>query len=78
MEEIIYSEIKRASARTVRNCIGSGLEEESEDSEYFACYSASGFLMLLQRRISEGIQESPQSYAGKTSNALLKFIRPAE
>lgn len=46
------------------------------ESEFFARYSAGGFLMLLHCWIAEGMKETPESYAEKVSSALLKFIQP--
>ena len=75
-EEMLYHEIRRASADVVRNRIGYNLEKEDMDPVYFACYSTGGFLMLLHQWISDGMQELPEEYAKKVSCALLKFIRP--
>lgn len=76
LEELLYSEIRRASDTVVRGRIGGRMEGKGEEIACFAAYSAGGFLMLLHRWIADGMEEPPQSYARRTSEALLTFIRP--
>lgn len=75
VEEMIYHEISLASTKVVKErMVNSGGSEE--EKEYFACYSAGGFLMLLRRWIEEGMTDAPELYAEKVSGAILKYIRP--
>lgn len=50
---------------------------EMIEGEFFARYSAGGFLMLLHCWIAEGMQEAPEAYAEKISGALRIFIQSA-
>lgn len=77
MEEMLFSEIGRVSPAVVRKRIGSDRLKKLPESEFFARYSAGGFLMLLHCWIAEGMQEAPKAYAEKISGALRIFIQPA-
>ncbi len=74
LEELLYHEIRQASADVVRSRIGDNPKKEDSELEYFACYSAGGFLMLLDRWISDGMQEPPEEYAREVGSALSKFM----
>lgn len=74
LEEMLYHEIRCAAVAVVSNRTGDSISGGDEDMEYFACYSTGGFLMLLDRWVSNGMKESPQVYAENVSSALLKFI----
>ncbi len=72
--EMFYYEISRASADVIRGRIA-GREDMSMDGiEYFADYSAGGFVLLLQRWVAEGMKEPPLQYAKAVSESLVKFI----
>ncbi len=75
VEEMIYHEISLASTKVVKERMGNSSGNE-EEKEYFACYSAGGFLMLLRRWVEEGMTEPPEVYAKKVGGAILKFLSP--
>lgn len=77
LDEMLYFELGRASRTVIKTRIGSGGDWKNDrEMEYFADYSAGGFLLLLQRWIAEGMEGPPDQYAQAVSQALLKFISP--
>lgn len=76
MDEMLYYEIARASVDVVTKRMEKSPEKTMSEIEYFAAYSSGGFLLLLQRWIMTGMQETPEEYARAVGEALLKFVRP--
>ena len=74
LEELLYGRIRRAAAEVVRKRVEDETLKEDEELNCFACYSAGGFLMLLDCWIKDGMKEKPEEYAGKVGRILLKFI----
>lgn len=76
LDKMLYYEISRFSVEVVKDRMGE-VRIEEEAVECFAAYSAGGFILMLQHWIDGGMQGTPEEYARKISNALLKFIRPS-
>ena len=71
---MLYYEMSRVSAKVVRGRMGNRTLSEHNGLQYFADYSAGGFINLLYGWIRSGMQEEPEAYAEKVSEAVLKVI----
>lgn len=74
LDDVLYYEISRTSTEVVKKRMDDGNLKNDLDMEFFAGYSAGGFLNLLHRWIADGMQEAPEKYAESVSKALLRFI----
>lgn len=75
MDEMLFYEISRVSVDVVKKRMEGSEHKDVSEIEYFASYSTGGFILLLQRWILSGMRETPEQYAEKISEALLKFIK---
>lgn len=73
MDTMLYHELCCTSINVIKSRIK---KQNIRGLEYFADYSAGGFILLLQHWIVNGMQELPEQYAKTVSEALLQFIRP--
>lgn len=78
VDELLYYEISRASAKVVRGRIDRNECKNVDGLWYFAQYSAGGFILLLCQWIQAGMNETPEEYAENISRALLEFVKPRE
>lgn len=74
LEEMLYYEISCASAEVIRERIRDERLKEDSAAEYFADYSAGGFILLLRRWVEAGMQALPGQYAEAVCDALLKYM----
>jgi len=75
MDDMLYYELSRASWEVVRKRIGSEMLRCDPKAEYFATYSAGGFLNLLHRWILEGMQGTAEEYAENVRESLLAYLK---
>lgn len=75
MDGMLYYEISQVSADVIKGRIAGREDKDMEGVEYFADYSAGGFILLLQRWIAGGMNEPPLQYAEIVSESLLKFTK---
>lgn len=75
LDDVLYYELSRASMEVVEKRIGSREDKSAPGLEYFASYSAGGFLNLLHRWVMDGMRETPEKYAEKVREALLRYMR---
>lgn len=76
LEAMLNYEISRVSEKIVKARISCEEVKYEQDMRFFAYYSTGGFILLLQRWITEGMREKPEQYAQKVSTAILKFMKP--
>lgn len=74
--EMLYYEISCVSEDIVRKRMAYGAAD-GQEVQFFAYYSAGGFLLLLHHWIMEEMRETPDLYAQRVSRSVLRFIRPA-
>lgn len=75
MEDQLYCRLRRAASEVIKVRIGNSRLQEMPEMKYFADYSAGGFVNLLCAWIENGMEEPPEVYARKVSDAICMFIR---
>lgn len=76
LDDMLYYGIIRGSMEVMKKRIGDEKLRKMSELEYFADYSAGGFINLLYRWILSGMKENPEEYAASVSRAILQFVRP--
>ena len=74
LDTMLYSEMIRASSEVVEQRAGSEAMTDMPGLEYFADYSAGGFINLLRSWVAGGMRETADEYAKRVSAALLTVM----
>lgn len=77
LDEMLYGQISRSSLEVVRSRMAGnerGKLGNREGIEYFAAYSAGGFVNLLRQWVDGGMKETPEEYGRKVGEALGRFF----
>lgn len=74
LDTMLYCEMSGAASEIVRQRIGSEAMKEQPGLEYFAEYSAGGFINLLRSWVADGMRETADEYAERVSTALLTVM----
>lgn len=72
---LLYDRVSCTCIEVVRERIGDSELRLDSGIEYFADYSAGGFLSLLYRWIRNGMEESPGQYAEVVSRSILSKLK---
>lgn len=74
LDTMLYSEMIRVSSEVVEQRVGSEAMTDLPGLEYFADYSAGGFINLLRSWVAGGMRETADEYAERVSTALLTVM----